>query len=301
MGATSYMPDHDELRKRLEKYLGGPVRAGEGAPKTGPPTRKRWRPEPPPAGAPRRVTLEDAAPGYAVRVPERGNAYKLMTPLPDGTDGDGLRAAFAAAVASPETPAQQRIRARCGECVPPEDVLFFDLETTGLGQTPLFLIGTMTWEGENLLVRQFFARDLGEEAAVIQLFVELAAAKRLLVSFNGKSFDLPMVYQRAETHGVPCILHAHHFDLLHECRRVWRAQLPNCQLQTLETRICGAPPRSGEIPSAEIPDAYAAFLRNGNALPIAQILRHNVQDLLTMASLLSKLPPLKHSDGMADP
>ncbi|HEY3377415.1 MAG TPA: ribonuclease H-like domain-containing protein [Armatimonadota bacterium] len=291
------MPQHDDALSRLEHYLGRPLCPGDNSPTAGKPKRReRARTASATAAVPhgdskRRATLAEAAPGYAVRVPERGSAYKVIAPLPEGRTGDLLRERFTAAF-SADTPTQQRIQARCQTTVAVDDVLFFDLETTGLGQTPLFLIGTMTWEQGNLVVRQFLARDYGEEAAVIQLFLELATTKSLFITFNGKSFDLPMVYQRAETLGLPCVLHAYHFDLLHESRRVWRTQLPNCQLQTLEQHICGHPPRSDDIPSELIPATYEGFLRTGNALPLAQIMRHNVRDLLTMAELLPKLPPL---------
>jgi uncharacterized protein YprB with RNaseH-like and TPR domain len=226
-------------------------------------------------------------------MPERGSAYKVITPVAEGKDGQLLRERFATAFSSPDTPTQQRLQARCGTAAQLEDILFFDLETTGIGQTPLFLIGVLTWEQDNLIVRQFLARDHSEEAAVIQLFVAMAVGKSFFISFNGKSFDLPMVYQRAEVHNIPCVLHAHHFDLLHECRRVWRTQVENCQLQTLEQHICGYPPREEDIPSEMIPAAYEAFLRNGNALPLVPIMRHNVRDLVTMAELLTRLPPLE--------
>lgn len=299
------MPRDDERLTRLAQYLGRPLPADENSATTEQPARREFARTSqsslsgPTAGgsakhgAVRRASLEEAAPGYAVRVPERGSAYKVITPAPEGTEGNLLRAGFAAAFASPDTPLQQRLHARCGVTAFPEDVLFFDVESTGLGQTPLFLIGVMSWEQDNLVIRQFLARDCREEAAIIQLFVEMAAAKSLFITFNGKSFDLPMVYQRAEIHSISCVLHAHHFDLLHESRRIWRTQLDNCQLQTLEQHICDYPPRSDDIPSEKVPAAYEAFLRNGNALPIAQIMRHNVLDLLVMAALLTKLPPLE--------
>lgn len=299
------MPHPDDRLIRLERYLGGPLRSGDNAVTAD--RRKRQElgrtAQAPPsssaagilphAGSARRATLEEAVPGYAVRVPERGSAYKVITPVQEGKDGDLLRDSFTVAFSSPETSLQQRLHARCGATALAEEVLFFDLESAGLGQTPIFLIGALSWEGGNLVVRQFLARDCREEAAVLQLFVDMAVEKRLLISFNGKSFDLPMVYQRAELHSVPCVLHAYHFDLLHECRRVWRKQLPNCQLQTLEQYVCGHSPRSDDIPSELIPAGYEAFLRNGNALPLAPILRHNLQDLVTMAELLTKLPPLE--------
>jgi uncharacterized protein YprB with RNaseH-like and TPR domain len=251
--------------------------------------------KPPRTSPPPRCTLEAAMPGgYAVRVLERGNAFKIIIPVPAREGNDRVSTALAAAFHSPDTPTRHRLRTCCRESVPLEEVLFFDVETTGLGQTPLFLIGVMTWEREALVIRQFLAREYREEAAIIQLFLETAADKRLFITFNGKSFDLRYLQRRAEVHNISPVLHAHHFDLLHECRRIWRTQLPNCQLQTLEQQICGHPPREDDIPGEAIPATYQTFLLDGNATPIAQIMRHNAQDLVTMAELLTKLPPLEH-------
>ncbi len=239
------------------------------------------------------LRLADAVPGYAVRVPERGSAYKIITPVREMVAGGAtLAPAFSACFQSAETPVQQRIHARGGVTVAVEDVLFFDLETTGLGQSPLFLIGVMTAAAGELVIRQFLARDYGEEAAVIQMFLEVAAEKRCFVTFNGRSFDLPYVQQRAEVHNIPCILHAHHFDLLHESRRAWRTQLPDCRLQTLEQHVCGRPVRTDDIAGADIPAAYQAFVCGGNARQLAGIIQHNRLDLVTMAELLIRLPAL---------
>ncbi|MHC5033463.1 MAG: ribonuclease H-like domain-containing protein, partial [Planctomycetota bacterium] len=169
------------------------------------------------------------------------------------------------------------------------DLIFLDLEATGLAGTPLFLVGTMVWEDEGFVVRQYFARDYSEERAVISLFLGVVARKRLLVSFNGKSFDLPYVRVRAAANGLPFEVNLAHFDLLHECRRVWRHALPDCRLQTLESHICGRH-RHSDIPGAEIPDAYHEFVRTGNAAEIVEILDHNLLDLATLADLMVRLP-----------
>jgi hypothetical protein len=170
----------------------------------------------------------------------------------------------------------------------PEDVLFLDLETTGLGATPLFLIGTMACEGGELVVRQYFARDYSEEAAVIALFLTDAAAKRLLVSFNGKAYDVPYVQMRAAANRLPFALDMEHLDLLLECRRAFRGMVPDCKLRTLEAHILGRD-REDDIPGEEIPDAYHAFVRTGNAARIADILWHNLRDLVTLGELVVKL------------
>jgi hypothetical protein len=167
-------------------------------------------------------------------------------------------------------------------------VLFLDLETTGLASTPLFLIGSLECEAGEFVVRQYFARDYSEEAAVISLFAERLAAKRLLVTFNGKTFDVPYLRMRAAANAVPFEAEPPHFDLVHACRRVWKGVLPDCRLQTLEGRICGRW-RSGDIAGELIPTAYHDYVRTRNAAQIVEILRHNEMDLLTMADLMVRL------------
>ena len=170
-----------------------------------------------------------------------------------------------------------------------EDLLFFDLETTGLSCVPLFLIGALVWDGEALEVRQYFARDYAEERATLSLFHALAAGKRAFVTFNGRSFDVPFLRARAAVHHIPFQEAPVHLDLLHLGRRAWGARFGDCKLQTLERCVCGRR-RHGDIPSAEIPEVYHDFVRTGNARLIADVLRHNLQDLLTLAELMVKLP-----------
>jgi len=171
----------------------------------------------------------------------------------------------------------------------PDDIIFLDLETTGLGNSPLFLIGIMVWDGGGFEVRQYFARHYAEEAAIVALFQEVCTDKRLLVTFNGKSFDFPYVRTRAIANGIPFSLHPAHFDMLHECRRIWRNVLPDCKLQTLEKYICGRP-RYGDIPGGQIPDAYHAYVRTENAWQMVEVLKHNFLDLVTMADLMTRFP-----------
>ena len=122
-----------------------------------------------------------------------------------------------------------------------------------------------------------------------QAFLKTCSNRKLLVSFNGKSFDVPYITARAAANGIPCMINLAHFDLLHECRRVWKDVLPDCKLQTLERYVCGRH-RYGDIPGAEIPDAYHAFVRTGNASQIADILRHNMLDLITLADIMTQFP-----------
>jgi len=171
----------------------------------------------------------------------------------------------------------------------PADVIFMDLETTGLGSSPLFLIGTMIWGDGRLVVRQFFARDYSEERAAVSLFLADAADKRLLVSFNGKSFDMPYVHVRAAAVGLTCTLDPPHLDLLHTGRRIWKGRFADCKLQTLEQYVCGRS-RTGDIPGWQIPQAYHDYVRTGNAWQMVACLEHNMLDLITLADLMTRLP-----------
>ena len=167
-----------------------------------------------------------------------------------------------------------------------------DVESTGLGNSPLFLIGTMVWSGEGFEVRQFFARNYAEERGVIAKFIEIMADRRVLVTFNGKSFDFPYIRTRAAATGIAFQLDPWHLDMLHICRRIWKHRLPDCRLQTLESRICNRL-RRGDIPGSQIPDAYHAYVHTSDARRMVDVLKHNMLDLVTMADLITRLPPVR--------
>lgn len=215
------------------------------------------------------------------RVTEMGETWPL------------LAQAYRDRMVEPDSPLRRRLR---GQFELPdllgEDVIFMDTETTGLGSSPVFLIGVMTWEGDDLVVRQFFARNYAEERAIVSEFMAFATGRKLLVTFNGKSFDLPYIRARCVTNGITFDFKMAHFDLLHESRRVWGRQLPNCKLQTLETLVCGRR-RHGDIPGHAIPDAYHYFVRTGDARQMLDVLKHNTFDLLTLADLLTRFPGLE--------
>lgn len=212
-----------------------------------------------------RVILEEAVDGSAREVPGHGRAFVIesKSPVPDGLPEGG------------------------------RGLLFFDIESTGLATAPLFLIGAMSVEDGNvvagrMVVRQFLARNYAEESAVVRLFLDATERATDLVSFNGKSYDLPFIRTRAVLHRIPCEPDLGHIDLLHASRREWGHRLPNCRLQTLEREILKEP-RPPDIPGGEIPDAYHAFVRSGDARDVVTILEHNRRDLVTLARLLSLL------------
>ena len=239
------------------------------------------------------IELAEAVSGVEVVAPHGGQAYIVET-LVGELQGcrQGLCGSFASAVSDEASPLRRRL---CGvydgPMLRPEDVIFLDLETTGLGVGPLFLIGTMVWEGGGLVVRQYFARNYAEERAILSLFLDTAAEKSLLVSFNGKSFDFPYTRLRAAVSGIPFEFSPAHLDLLHVSRRIWGGKLPDCRLQTLERQVCGRM-RDDDIPGHLIPEAYHAYVRTGNAGQMASCVRHNMLDLVTLADLATRLPPL---------
>lgn len=167
-------------------------------------------------------------------------------------------------------------------------VLFLDLETCGLSAAPVFLAGTMHWNGEDFVLRQYFARHYGEEPALLAAVAEQARGFELLVTFNGKSFDAPFLASRALTHGVPLALPRQHFDLLHASRRRWKLELPDCRLQTLELRVCRRR-RTGDVPGSEVPGLYHDFVRNGDPWRLVPVFHHNLLDVITMADVLHAL------------
>ena len=168
----------------------------------------------------------------------------------------------------------------------PEDLLFMDTETCGLSGTAIFLVGMMAYVDGQLIFRQCFARDYSEEPAILRAFADRYAAAPVLVTFNGKAFDMSMIRERSAFHGIDLPRReAPHLDLLHESRRRWRKDLPNCKLQTLERYLCGRR-RVGDIPGAQIPDAYHRYVASGDARQVGDILHHNLLDLLTMAQLV---------------
>jgi uncharacterized protein YprB with RNaseH-like and TPR domain len=169
----------------------------------------------------------------------------------------------------------------------PRDLLLVDLETCGLSGSSLFLIGLLRLVDDRLAVELLLARNYAEERAVLATFWQAVGPTSVVVTFNGKSFDWPMLADRSARHLLfrgsrrpdpP------HVDLLHHARRRWRRQLPDCKLQTLERHICGRG-RTNDIPGSQIPAAYQQFVRTGKDHEMNAILLHNAIDLVTLLDL----------------
>ena len=166
--------------------------------------------------------------------------------------------------------------------------LFLDLETGGLSSSPVFLAGTMHWNGEDFVLRQYFARHYGEEAALLEALDLALSGFEAMVTFNGKSYDAPFLRGRSLLHGVRLRLPAFHLDLLHLARRRWKTELADCRLQTLERYVCRRR-RYGDVPGDEVPGLYHDFVRRGDPYRLVPVFHHNLLDVITMAEILSAL------------
>ena len=166
--------------------------------------------------------------------------------------------------------------------------LFLDLETGGLAASPVFLAGTMHWNGTDFVVRQYFARHYGEEASLLEGVATLAKEFEFLITFNGKSYDVPFLMNRAIVHGVRITLPPGHIDVLHPSRRRWKGEFLDCRLQTLERFVCRRR-RSGDVPSDEVPALYHDFVRRGNPYRLIPVFHQNMLDVITMAEILRAL------------
>ena len=184
---------------------------------------------------------------------------------------------------------------------PPEGAgsrtLFVDLETTGLSGgagTVAFLVGCGWFDMGAFQVRQFLLTSYASERALLCAVAECFGATSLLVTYNGKTFDVPVMETRWLFHRMPLPLESvRHFDMLHPARRLWRAREETardaageggCRLGTLERVLCGVT-RVGDIPGMDIPARYFRFLRSGDARPLEPVLEHNRLDLISLAAV----------------
>ena len=175
--------------------------------------------------------------------------------------------------------------------------LFIDLETTGLSGgagTLAFLVGCGYFDLGAFQVRQFLLTSHAGERALLGAVAEFFDAADLIVTYNGKTFDVPVMETRWMFHrmempldGVP------HFDMLHPARRLWKNRAGDgyddagCRLSTLERTLFDVQ-RIGDVPGLDIPRRFFGFVRNGDPRPLEPVLEHNRIDLVSLAAVTAR-------------
>src|ERR1700682_4481839 len=183
---------------------------------------------------------------------------------------------------------------------------FLDTETTGLAGgtgTPAFLIGVGSIDEAGFRVRQFFMRDYDEEASLLASLAAYLERFDVLVTYNGKAYDQPLLETRYRmVRAWPPFARMHHLDLLFGARRLWKLRLDSCRLVDLENQVLGVE-REGDLPGEMIPYYYFQYLRTQQAFQLVPIFHHNVMDIVSLACLTAVVPfafrapedaPLRH-------
>ena len=170
---------------------------------------------------------------------------------------------------------------------------FLDTETTGLAGgagTCAFLIGVGSIETAGFRLRQFFMRDYGEEASVLARLAEYLRPFDVLITYNGKAYDQPLLETRFQmARARHPFDRLEHLDLLFGARRIWKLRLESCRLVDLENQILGVE-RQGDLPGELIPYCYFDYLRTRRAFRLVPIFHHNATDILSLACLTAIVP-----------
>ena len=169
-----------------------------------------------------------------------------------------------------------------------ENFKFMDIETKGLSNVPIILIGIAEISGKDIVVSQYFLRDYTEEASIIDAYLSHLDEDSVHVTFNGKTFDVPFIKNRCRYNRIDADLDLPHLDLMYFAKNLWGESLPNCQLQTIEKELFGIE-RVGDVPGQYIPGYYDTYLEKDNVGPVVPIIEHNAQDVISLASFLEKM------------
>lgn len=182
----------------------------------------------------------------------------------------------------------------------PEDVLFFDIETTGLSarSAGLYLIGILTYTDKNWTLLQYFCEDVADEPAVLQAFFTLLRTKKTLISYNGDGFDIPFLRHMLEQYGLPYSFDAvESFDLFKQFRPLKRLlNLPDLKLKSCE-RFLGID-REDRFTGGELIEVYFEWQKTKVPALLDTLLLHNAEDIANLPNLLPLLRyrALPHSD-----
>ncbi len=192
-------------------------------------------------------------------------------------------------LAIPSPAARRRGTVPLPETVDPSRLAFFDTETTGLAGgtgTRAFMVGLARFTAEGLAITQFTTATMAAEAPMLRAVLEALGDDAVLVSYNGKSYDRPLLGTRLRLSRIHDPLSRFpHLDLLHPTRRRLRHALPDCRMATVERRWLGIV-RDDDLPGSEAPAAWLGYLRGGSSALLKRVGEHNAQDLASLAALL---------------
>lgn len=171
-------------------------------------------------------------------------------------------------------------------------ILFLDTETTGLSGgagTVAFEIGLGFIEQRGMVIRQYVMRDYSEEGPMLKEIADLFRRFDTVVSFNGKTFDLPLLESRMVMNRIRlAVTQMPHLDLLHAARRVYKLRLKRCNLASLEEAVLGQS-RCDDLPGAQVPQRYFDYIRTREFSLLEDVLRHNLDDVKSLACLTGHL------------
>ena len=178
------------------------------------------------------------------------------------------------------------------ESFDPRRILYLDTETTGLGGgagTVAFEVGLGWLEEDGFHVHQLLMRDYPEERFLLEEIVRTAERFDVICTFNGKTFDLPLLRNRFIMNRIrTSCLEKPHIDLLHIARRVWKLRLKKCNLTNLEEALLGIP-RVDDLPGALVPERFFSYLKTGDFRLFDDVLEHNAQDIASLCTLLAHM------------
>lgn len=177
---------------------------------------------------------------------------------------------------------------KCVSIPDAEDFKFMDIETLGLSNVAIILIGVAEIKGNKIISSQYFLRNLEEEPAVLDAYFSHLDENSVHVTFNGKTFDVPFIKNRLRYHRLDVDFDLAHIDLMYFAKYLWRDELPDCKLQTIEKYKFGLE-RVDDVPGQYIPGYYNTYLSENNIGPMIPIIEHNRQDIVSLADFLMKM------------